>query len=103
MYYIIFQLGSYQGAVRVMHLPDELLLFKMKLDCNACSYPPPKNAAEALACFKATAFELQSFPTLEDAETWACTYHGFRAEEVRAELRRYRERLAGRAAGIVAA
>lgn len=92
MLYFVFNLGSYEGAVRLYHFTNEQLLLKARLECQAARLPEPQTFADAIEHLQQTAFQIEAFGSVETAEQWAATYTGFRAAEVRAELARYQRR-----------
>lgn len=102
MLYVEMQLS---GIIKVYELSDELVILRAALDAGAECFPIPDTIDDAIEYIKSDCYNLEIFETVEDAEDWAEAYSSFRAEEVRAELRRYMTRKAEQLASkqIVAA
>jgi len=86
MIYIEKQLS---GLVKAYELSDELILLKASILARGECVEIPETIDDAIEYIRADCYSLEIFETFEDAEDWADTYTGFRAEEVRAELRRF--------------
>ncbi|WP_226019392.1 hypothetical protein [Novosphingobium sp. FKTRR1] len=100
MLYIEMQLS---GTVKVYELSDKLVLLKAYVLANGECVNPPETIDDAIEYMKADCYRLEIFECFEDAEDWADTYTSFRAEEVRAELRRFatrRDALTGQACAV---
>src|SRR5579872_1052543 len=91
MLYIEMQLD---GKVKAYELSDYLLLTKITVETHAAFLPIPDTTEEAHDYLRSTCFQLEMFETYEHAASWAASYDGFRAGEVRAELRRFDQRRA---------
>jgi hypothetical protein len=80
------------GHVHIYEMTEENLIAKIGVETRASFLAPPETIEQAHDYLYANAYHLEMFETLAHAETWAADYNGFRAGEVRAELRRYRQR-----------
>ena len=97
MLYIEIQLG---GQARVYEMSDAPLLRKLAIEAQAACLPLPMTMAQAHDYLRAGCFQFEMFETVEHAQHWANDYQGFRADEVRAEIGRYRSRRAAVLADI---
>lgn len=94
MLFITFQLGTHASAVRVFEFAPDHLLIKARIECAAAALPRPQSVDDAIQYFRGTAFHIEQFEDMDEAQSWALSYRGFRADEVRAELDRYAVRVA---------
>ncbi len=86
MIYIELQLG---GLVRAYELSDKLILLKATILARGECVPLPETIEDAIEYMRSGCYGLEIFESFDEAEAWADTYSGFRAGEVRAELRRF--------------
>jgi hypothetical protein len=82
------------GHVHIYEMTEDELLLKVGIETRSSFLPSPKSIYQAHEYLQLNAYHLEIFETLAHAETWAAEYCGFRAGEVRAELRRYNARRA---------
>lgn len=86
---MIFVEMQLSGKVSVYELTEHMLLLKVYIETRAACLPTPSASDAALDYLRSTCWGLEIFDSIEDADDWADDYSGFRAEEVRAELRRF--------------
>jgi hypothetical protein len=91
---MIFLEMQLSGNVVCYEMSDRLLMLKVSLETRAECLPVPTTTDEALNYLSSTCWNLEIFNDYDEAEDWADVYTGFRADEVRAELRRFYSRKA---------
>jgi hypothetical protein len=75
-------------------MTDRLLMLRVTLEAKAEALPIPTRIEQAHDYLRAGCLQFEMFAELEDAEAWAESFGGFRAEEVRKQLARYLARRA---------
>lgn len=100
---MIFVEMQLSGKVSIYELTEHMLLLKVYIETRAAHLPTPSATDTALDYLRSTCWGLEIFESIEDAEDWADDYRGFRAEEVRAEFRRFMVRKGELTGAILAA
>jgi len=90
---VYFEIGRF-GGVQIHEMTGARLLLNAAADRGTAFLPAAETVEEAYGYLRTKVHQLETFDTLALAKDWAAGYSGFRAEEVRAELRRYQLRCA---------
>ncbi len=90
------------GSVHVYEMTERLFILRAAIEAKSAALEIPTTPQEAHEYRRSTCYALEIFPDLEDAEAWAESYQGFRAEEVRAALARFLARRAKFSATLAA-
>jgi hypothetical protein len=82
------------GRVHIYEMTDARLMKKIEVETQAAFLPVPETIDQVHEYLRSTTYQLEIFEDWTQLETWAASYAGFRAGELRAELRRYQMRRA---------